>query len=199
MAFHPVDVHVGMRVRQRRTLLGMSQDTLGKAVGLTFQQIQKYERGANRIGMSRAFEFSKVLDIPMSYFTDDMPTNVLLGRPARRGRPADIDTTLAEEKDPLAKRETLELVRAYYKIDDDRVRGHIFEMVKAVGKASRQGNLGAHKGATDSQSTRVTKPRAKAKNAAAKTRGKGRGRATTAAVIAARPRGSSGEDSLARE
>ena len=61
---HPVDVHVGSRMRQRRTLLGMSQEKLGTAVGLTFQQIQKYERGSNRIGSSRLFEFAKVLDVP---------------------------------------------------------------------------------------------------------------------------------------
>ena len=63
---HPVDVHVGARMRQRRTLLGMSQEKLGTAVGLTFQQIQKYERGSNRIGSSRLYEFAKVLDVPVS-------------------------------------------------------------------------------------------------------------------------------------
>ena len=63
---HPVDVHVGARMRQRRSLLGMSQTNLGTAVGLTFQQIQKYERGSNRIGSSRLFEFSKVLGVPVS-------------------------------------------------------------------------------------------------------------------------------------
>src|SRR3979490_12355 len=78
---HPVDVHVGARMRQRRTLLGMSQEKLGTAVGLTFQQIQKYERGSNRIGSSRLFEFAKVLDVPVSYFFDEMPSNALSGRP----------------------------------------------------------------------------------------------------------------------
>ena len=78
---HPVDVHVGARMRQRRTLLGMSQEKLGTAVGLTFQQIQKYERGSNRIGSSRLFEFSKVLDVPVAYFFDEMPSNALAGRP----------------------------------------------------------------------------------------------------------------------
>src|SRR5471030_846944 len=84
---HPVDVHVGARMRQRRTLLGMSQEKLGTAVGLTFQQIQKYERGSNRIGSSRLFEFAKVLDVPVSYFFDEMPSNALAGRPmSGRGR-----------------------------------------------------------------------------------------------------------------
>jgi len=147
MAGHPVDVHVGMRVRQRRTLLGMSQEKLGEAVGLTFQQIQKYERGANRIGSSRLYEFSKVLDVPVSYF--EMPANVLVGRGGRgRGRKGGLGeegTPFEDEKDPLAKRETLELVRAYYKIDEDKVRKRIFEMVKAVGAASKAHKLAAGK------------------------------------------------------
>ena len=116
---HPVDVHVGARMRQRRTLLGMSQEKLGTAVGLTFQQIQKYERGSNRIGSSRLFEFAKVLDVPVSYFFDEMPSNALSGRPmSGRGRKGfgEAGTPFEQEKDPLIKRETLELVRAYYKI-----------------------------------------------------------------------------------
>ena len=68
-------------MRQRRTLLGMSQSTVGKAIGLTFQQIQKYEHGSNRIGSSRLYEFAKVLDVPVSYFFDEMPANALSGRP----------------------------------------------------------------------------------------------------------------------
>lgn len=146
MAGHPVDVHVGMRVRQRRTLLGMSQEKLGEAVGLTFQQIQKYERGANRIGSSRLYEFSKVLDVPVSYFFEEMPVNVLVGPRRGRGRRgsfAEEGTPFEDEKDPLAKRETLELVRAYYKIDEGKVRKRIFEMVKAVGAASKAHKLSA--------------------------------------------------------
>ena len=114
----PVDVHVGARMRQRRTLLGMSQEKLGTAVGLTFQQIQKYERGSNRIGSSRLYEFAKVLDVPVSYFFDEMPSNALSGRPmSGRGRKGfgEAGTPFEQEKDPLIKRETLELVRAYYK------------------------------------------------------------------------------------
>lgn len=70
---HPVDVHVGSRLRLRRMTLGMSQSVLGGHVGLTFQQIQKYERGANRVGASRLYEFSEVLGVPVSYFFDEMP------------------------------------------------------------------------------------------------------------------------------
>ena len=145
---HPVDVHVGARMRQRRTLLGMSQEKLGTAVGLTFQQIQKYERGSNRIGSSRLYEFAKVLDVPVSYFFDEMPSNALAGRPmSGRGHKefGEEGTPFEQEKDPLIKRETLELVRAYYKIREGRVRKRIFETVKAVGAASHAEALGGRK------------------------------------------------------
>jgi transcriptional regulator with XRE-family HTH domain len=124
---NPVDVHVGSRVRMRRMLLGMSQDKLGEAIGLTFQQVQKYERGANRIGASRLFELSKVLDVPVSFFFEDMAA---LERPRSRAREAPPQ----EERDPMTKRETLELVRAYNRIGDPTVRRRVFEMVKAVAK-----------------------------------------------------------------
>ncbi|HLJ63461.1 MAG TPA: helix-turn-helix transcriptional regulator, partial [Stellaceae bacterium] len=75
---NPIDIHVGARVRLRRTLLGMSQERLGKAIGLTFQQVQKYERGANRIGSSRLFELSKILDVPVSFFFDDIDPRAVL-------------------------------------------------------------------------------------------------------------------------
>ncbi len=96
-------------------MLGLSQEKLGVAIGLTFQQVQKYERGTNRIGSSRLFELSKVLDVPVSFFFDDMPAEV---SGERKGRPAGFSEAegTAYEVDTLAKRETLELVRAYYRI-----------------------------------------------------------------------------------
>jgi len=138
---HPVDAHVGTRMRQRRTLLGMSQTRLGDAVGLTFQQVQKYERGANRVGSSRLYEFAKALDVPVSYFFDEMPGNVLAGRPMaarvkKGGGFGEAGTPFAVEKDPLIKRETLQLVRAYYKIREPSVRKRIYELVKTMGAAS---------------------------------------------------------------
>src|ERR1700735_528426 len=69
---HPVDVHVGKRLRLRRTILGLSQEAIGNAIGVTFQQVQKYERGVNRMGASRLFEFSKILSVPVSYFFEEM-------------------------------------------------------------------------------------------------------------------------------
>ena len=124
----PVDIHVGARVRLRRTLLGMSQEKLGKALGLTFQQVQKYERGANRIGSSRLFQLSRILDVPVSFFFDEM-----LPETTRKAEGMAEDNNQVFEVDKLSRRETLELVRAYYKITDPTVRKKIFEMVKAVG------------------------------------------------------------------
>lgn len=126
MPNHPVDVHVGSRLRMRRTLLGLSQQKLGEKLGLTFQQIQKYERGANRIGASRLFELSRILDIKPSFFFEEMP--------AGSSALAQGDEEPADEFEHefLGKRETLELVRAYYKIDNLEVRKRVFDVIKAL-------------------------------------------------------------------
>jgi transcriptional regulator with XRE-family HTH domain len=132
---NPVDIHVGSRVRLRRTLLGLSQEKLGDAVGLTFQQIQKYERGANRIGASRLYQLSRILDVPISFFFDEMPAGLKTteGQVAMGLKERDQKTM---EPDPLARRETLELVRAYYKISSARVRKRLFELTKSLAAAS---------------------------------------------------------------
>lgn len=108
----------------------MSQEKLGEKVGLTFQQIQKYERGANRIGSSRLYEFSQILDVPVSFFFEDMADDVV--RSALSGESADLNVDVAAEGDPLTRRETLELVRSYYRIQDPNVRKRIYELVKSV-------------------------------------------------------------------
>ena len=131
---NPIDVHVGSRVRLRRTLLGMSQEKLGEAIGLTFQQVQKYERGANRIGASRLFDLSQVLDVPVSFFFDDMPASADIPGEEPAGL-SDDKPGGGYEPDPMAKRETLELVRAYYRINDPSVRKRLFELTKAVANA----------------------------------------------------------------
>ncbi len=113
---HPIDVHVGSRVRLRRTLLGMTQTQLGERLGITFQQIQKYERGANRISASRLYQMSHILDVSVSYFFDDLDEG------ASAWSPDDI----------MLKRETLELVRAYYRIGGPAVRKRLFELTKAM-------------------------------------------------------------------
>jgi transcriptional regulator with XRE-family HTH domain len=131
----PIDVHVGSRIRLRRTLLGMSQERLGESLGLTFQQVQKYERGVNRVGASRLFDLSRVLDVPISFFFDDMPDSLASnfgGLSSRRTAP------LSESQDgfgddTLNRRETLELVRAYYRITDPAVRKRVFDLIKTMG------------------------------------------------------------------
>lgn len=129
---NPVDIHVGQRLRLRRTLLGMSQEKLGEQVGLTFQQIQKYERGANRIGASRLYLFSRILDVPVAYFFDEIPEEI-------RSHEGQMEIGLSDqpqehlERDPMAKRETLELVRAYYAVDDPKVRRRVVDLVRSLG------------------------------------------------------------------
>ncbi len=128
---NPIDIHVGSRVRLRRTLLGLSQEKLGKTVGLSFQQIQKYERGVNRIGASRLYALSHVLDVPVAFFFEEMP----LENSGTGGKPVPGLTERNQEAfsaDPLAKRETLELVRAYYRVKDPNVRKRLFNLIKSI-------------------------------------------------------------------
>ncbi len=113
---HPIDVHVGSRVRLRRTLLGMSQTQLGEKLGITFQQIQKYERGVNRISASRLYRLSHILDVPVSFFFDDL----------------DEGASARSRGDILLKRETLEFVRAYFRIGNPAVRKRLFAMTEAM-------------------------------------------------------------------
>jgi transcriptional regulator with XRE-family HTH domain len=128
---NPVDIHVGARVRLRRTLLGMSQEKLGEAIGLTFQQVQKYERGANRVGASRLYDLSRVLEVPVSFFFDDMPEEISSKSVHERREMS--ETPDPFDNDPMNRRETLELVRAYYRITDPNQRKKIFELVKSMG------------------------------------------------------------------
>src|SRR3954468_4514475 len=109
---NPIDVLVGTRLRLRRNMLGLSQEKLGEAIGLTFQQVQKYERGANRIGASRLHQLSQVLDVPVSFFFDDVD-------PVRAPAiPTGFEEPPAEgfDSDPLRRPETTELVEAYFAI-----------------------------------------------------------------------------------
>ncbi len=129
----PIDTHVGSRVRLRRTLLGLSQEKLGEALGLTFQQVQKYERGVNRIGASRLFDLSRVLDVPIGFFFDDMPGMQNAGGGAMRARMGGFaEQQEGFEDDALHKRETLELVRAYYRINEPAVRKRVFDLIKSL-------------------------------------------------------------------
>jgi transcriptional regulator with XRE-family HTH domain len=137
----PVDGHVGIRIRLRRTLMGMSQERLGEALGLTFQQVQKYERGVNRVGASRLFDLSRVLDVPISFFFDDMPAPMAGAAVAAGGIGSRRMFGFADAQDSMGggladellnRRETLELVRAYYKITDAGVRKRVFDLIKSM-------------------------------------------------------------------
>ena len=134
---NPIDVHVGARVRLRRTLLGLSQEKLGEALGLTFQQVQKYERGANRVGASRLFDLSRVLDVPVSFFFDDMSDDTKSQAPSLLMSGGLEEPAVGFEHDPLTKRETLELVRAYYRISDPAIRKRVYELAKALADSTK--------------------------------------------------------------
>ena len=128
-----IDMHVGKRVRLRRTLMGMSQEQLGANLDITFQQVQKYERGSNRISASRLWDISQILDVPISFFFDDMSESTMQNSPRRISRgcgAADVDFEIVT--DPMVRRETLELVRTYYTIHNPAVRKRIAEMVKSI-------------------------------------------------------------------
>jgi len=127
---NPIDAHVGSRIRLRRTLLGMTQEKLGEALGLTFQQVQKYERGLNRIGSGRLYRLSQILDVPVSFFFDDLPEGLHYAIPAAEPTPAAQGENIDAEA--FARRETIELVRSYYRIPDLALRKRVFELVKSV-------------------------------------------------------------------
>ncbi|MGH7050390.1 MAG: helix-turn-helix domain-containing protein [Acetobacteraceae bacterium] len=131
----PIDAHVGSRIRLRRTLLGLSQERLGDALGLTFQQVQKYERGINRVGASRLFDLARVLDVPISFFFDDMPEPLASTAPnlAAAGFGGTAESQQGYGSDSVMnRRETVELVRAYYRISDAAVRKRVFELIRAL-------------------------------------------------------------------
>jgi transcriptional regulator with XRE-family HTH domain len=141
---HPVDMHVGLRLRQRRTLLGITQEKLGDALGLTFQQVQKYERGTNRIGASRLFHLSRLLTVPVGYFFDEMPASVAAifsdGPDPLSEQAGDMPGFYEEpqsrlDHDPMARKETMDLVRAYYTIHDTGVRRRILDLARTLAKA----------------------------------------------------------------
>jgi transcriptional regulator with XRE-family HTH domain len=118
---NPVDTHVGRRIRLRRTLLRMSREDLGDAVGLSSQSIQKYENGAIRIGASRLYDLSRAMHVPVAFFFDDMSNPLASRSPATSGN------------DTLTSRETLELVGAYYRITEPSVREHVFRLIASMG------------------------------------------------------------------
>jgi transcriptional regulator with XRE-family HTH domain len=126
----PVDIHVGSRLRLRRTLIGMSQEQLAEALNITFQQVQKYERGTNRISASRLFQASRTLGVPVAWFYDEMSDQAAAASATPATEAADKESSDPDQR--LLRRETLELVRAYYSISDTRLRRRLYEMAKAM-------------------------------------------------------------------
>lgn len=127
---NPMDAHVGSRVRLRRMLLGMSQEKLGEQLGLTFQQVQKYEKGVNRIGASRLFDLAQVLNVPIQFFYDEAPPGDTAGVAPAMGmseRPQEGFVI-----DFLSSREGLELNKAFVRIQDPKVRRAIVDLVRTL-------------------------------------------------------------------
>jgi len=118
MPFDPIDVHVGRRMRLRRQELGMTQATLGDTAKVTFQQVQKYERGANRISASRLYTFAKVLKVPVAYFFEEIPSEF-------RERSTPVSHSSMEP-------ELVAFVESYYRIKDPVLRHQILGLVKAT-------------------------------------------------------------------
>ena len=136
---NPIDVHVGSRVRLRRMLLGISQEKLGERLGLTFQQVQKYEKGVNRIGASRLFDLSTVLGVPISFFYEDAPAAEarVQPMPGFAESQSSPDTSILEF---LSTREGLELNKAFARIQDAKVRRTILELVRSLGGLDEDGD-----------------------------------------------------------
>jgi transcriptional regulator with XRE-family HTH domain len=121
---HPVDVHVGKRVRHRRWMVGMTQQQLAEHVGIKFQQIQKYETGMNRVSASRLWDIADALEVPVSFFFEGLERKGE-DKPASDSVPADI----------LADKEALELVRSYYAIPENQ-RRRLFELARVLSDAA---------------------------------------------------------------
>jgi len=127
---HPIDVHVGRRVKMRRMLVGMSQEKLGEQLGLTFQQVQKYEKGANRIGASRLWDLSRILDVPVRFFFEG----------ARSGADQAAEGFTEESQsdfvlDFIQSSEGVQLIKAFVRIKDESVRRGIVNLAKTLAKA----------------------------------------------------------------
>jgi transcriptional regulator with XRE-family HTH domain len=121
---NPIDVHVGNRIRMRRLLLGMNQETLANALGLTFQQVQKYEGGANRVSASRLSAMAEILGVPISYFFGDL-----------RSDDAEVSPEDQRWREHLQRPETIEFIRLYYAIPDPKIRHQFLEMTKSLAES----------------------------------------------------------------
>lgn len=121
---HPVDIHVGKRVRHRRWMKGVTQQQLGDSVGIKFQQIQKYETGMNRVSASRLWDIAEALDVPVNFFFEGFQSDS-----------EDENTSTPQQGDLLADKEALELVRSYYAIPESQ-RRKLFDLARVLGEAA---------------------------------------------------------------
>ena len=135
----PIDVHVGGRVRLRRMLIGMSQEKLGELLGLTFQQVQKYEKGANRVGAGRLYQIAQILDVPVQFFFDDLPQSAALSRNSEIRHP-DIAPLVM---DYVTSVEGLQLNRHFFRIKQMSVRRRILDLVKELAGEEQEGSAAA--------------------------------------------------------
>ena len=147
---HSVDIHVGSRLRQRRTSLGITQQELATSQGVTFQQVQKYERGANRISASRLYHLSEVLDVPVTFFFEGISTTSTTAPTA--------ETT--EYTDPLTTPEAIELA-AYHAISDQAIRHRLLDLARALGAGPSEVTASARRSRPQSGSRRGRSHRAR--------------------------------------
>ncbi len=136
-----IDKHVGTQLRSRRSLLGLSQEKLAESVGVTFQQVQKYERGTNRVSASRLFSFSKILDVSIDYFYEGLDeqglsTNKNIGMSDNAQESFSGPNAAAKNlpENLMSTRETLDLIRTYYSVEDPKLRKDILKFVKSMAK-----------------------------------------------------------------
>jgi transcriptional regulator with XRE-family HTH domain len=132
----PIDIHVGKRIKLRRTLLHISQEQLAGDIGVTFQQVQKYESGHNRVSASRLFDISCVINCPISYFFADIGSDTTGGRvtPASRGSDGVSEDPASFDSDPMQRTETMELVRAYWRLSNAGLRQSVLELLTNISK-----------------------------------------------------------------
>jgi len=129
----PIDIHVGQRLKARRVGLRISQSEIGKTLDVTFQQIQKYENGANRIGASNLYRLAKALNVDVSYFFEDMARGAQLK--ALSDQPAS-----RFEHDPMTQPESIKLVHNYFRIASPAVRARVFQLVKSIADQNDEGS-----------------------------------------------------------
>ena len=131
---NPIDAYVGAQIKQRRTIVGMSQTELANRLGITFQQVQKYEKGANRVGSSRLYEISEILGVPLQSFFDGVE-DVIQKKNSKTADKRTKDTTLGKFDEFISSPSGVDMIKAFVEIDNPAVRKQIAALVKSVSKA----------------------------------------------------------------